>query len=340
VSDICVGSAAYKIYATLLKQRLLDAGVEKNLWASQFGFRSQCSTEDAIFVARRRIELACAQRGGQISLLALDWAKAFDSVNTSSVLDALRRIGVPAIFRDVVASLLHGRKFFVTDCGCNSEDRRQDAGITQGCTLSPLVFICMMSVLMADAVALLGPSAQEAYARGDLADIAYADDTLLVSSSSAMVSEFLAAVATAGGHYGMSLHFGKLHLLQVGCQASITLPTQDALQPEASIEYLGTVLDESGKIGSELGRRIGRAKSDFQALCRVWRHSSLSRRRKLELFASLIESRLLYGLTGAWLRVAERRRLDGFHARCLRQILKIPPAYFSRISNQKVLASA
>ena len=66
----------------------------------------------------------------------------------------------------------------------------------------------------------------------------------------------------------------------------------------------------------------------------------MSRRRKLELFASLIESRLLYGLTGAWLRVAERRRLDGFHARCLRQILKIPPAYFSRISNQKVLASA
>ena len=33
---------------------------------------------------------------------------------------------------------------------------------------------------------------------------------------------------------------------------------------------------------------------------------------------------------------SEYRRLDGFQARCLRQILKIQPAYYSRVSNATV----
>jgi hypothetical protein len=31
-----------------------------------------------------------------------------------------------------------------------------------------------------------------------------------------------------------------------------------------------------------------------------------------------------------------RTRLDGFHCRCLRRILRIPAAYYSRVSNQEV----
>ena len=36
---ICLLSIAYKLFASLLKQRLLDASVEDRLWKSQFGFR-------------------------------------------------------------------------------------------------------------------------------------------------------------------------------------------------------------------------------------------------------------------------------------------------------------
>ena len=49
---------------------------------------------------------------------------------------------------------------------------------------------------------------------------------------------------------------------------------------------------------------------------------------------------LLYGLVTAVLAKAERGRLDGFQARCLRRILKIPPSYYSRISNLHVFARA
>ena len=79
------------------------------------------------------------------------------------------------------------------------------------------------------------------------------------------------------------------------------------------------------------------AHCDFRALVRLWRHTSLSRTRKLQAFDAVIKSKLLYGLAGAWLNTTERRRLDGFQNRCLRVIWGIKPAYVSRISNRDVL---
>ena len=58
------------------------------------------------------------------------------------------------------------------------------------------------------------------------------------------------------------------------------------------------------------------------------------------IFQSVIVSRLLYGLSSAWLNKADVRRLNGFQARCLRKILRIAPSYYSRISNHTVLERA
>ena len=47
-------------------------------------------------------------------------------------------------------------------------------------------------------------------------------------------------------------------------------------------------------------------------------------------------SKLQYSLSSMWLVTAQRRRVDGFYARCLRRILRIQPAYYSRVSNARV----
>ena len=92
---ICLTSVSYRVFASIIKQRLLDAGLDDRLWVSQYGFRRGRSTQDAIYVARRHIELACARRSGRVSLLALDWKKAVDSVHTTQLIQGLRRFGFP-----------------------------------------------------------------------------------------------------------------------------------------------------------------------------------------------------------------------------------------------------
>ena len=87
----------------------------------------------------------------------------------------------------------------------------------------------------------------------------------------------------------------------------------------------------------ELNRRIAIAKHEFNVVSKLWSHSSLTWTRKLRMFTSLIESKLLYSLSGASLTKVQLRRLDGFQNRCLRQITGVKPSWISRISNALVL---
>ena len=61
----------------------------------------------------------------------------------------------------------------------------------------------------------------------------------------------------------------------------------------------------------------------MKKLQQVWSHAGVGVARKIELFNAIVVSRLVYGLSTIWLVSAQRKRLDGFFARCLRQILKM-----------------
>ena len=134
-------SVGYKIFSALILGRLKDGGAENRLSKTQYGFRKGYGTEDAIFIARRKIELAWAQRDGHLLILALDWAKAFDSIDPEGMLAALRRFGLPEHLISVIAAIYSDRCFHVKDCGHISEKRAQHSGISQGCPLFPNLWL-------------------------------------------------------------------------------------------------------------------------------------------------------------------------------------------------------
>ena len=54
----------------------------------------------------------------------------------------------------------------------------------------------------------------------------------------------------------------------------------------------------------------------------------------------LFLSKVLHGLAAGCFNIAQRRQLDAFQARCLRIMLRILPAFYSRTSNKEVLRRA
>ena len=148
ISLLCV---AYKLFASILLMRLKKAGAENRVWSTQYGFRSKHSTADALFLARRMIEATWDQRDGKLMLLALDWAKAFDSVSPEALCESLRRFGVPPALIQMVRAIYMERLFYVQDHGAGSEVRTQSFGIAQSCPLLPFFFVMMTTVLMHDA---------------------------------------------------------------------------------------------------------------------------------------------------------------------------------------------
>ena len=145
------------------------------------------------------------------------------------------------------------------------------------------------------------------------------------------------SVTKCGEQYGLQVHWGKVHLVPVCTDQSVTNLDGVQIAPQESLVYLGATIHANGKFGCEVARKIGAATATFKTLELVWKHASISTNRKLRLFDSLIQSRLRYAVASAWLLKSDLRRMNGFQANCLRRILKVPPAFYSRVSNKSVL---
>ena len=142
-------------------------------------------------MVRRQIDKALAQKYGQRGMVALDWKKAFDSINVESLLLALKRFGIPPKLVRIIQHVYSDRRFRVVGDASPSAERLQRSGISQGCPLSPFLFVILMSVVIQDSFDLLNKEDRERYSDGALDAVLYADDTLLLGSDSGSLPENL-----------------------------------------------------------------------------------------------------------------------------------------------------
>ena len=102
--------------------------------------------------------------------------------------------------------------------------------------------------------------------------------------------------------------------------------------------YLRGLITCDGRCDGVLNRKIGEGRGIFKSLCQIWSHASISQQRKIEIFNACVASKFLYSLESLWMLKADRSRVDSFQCRRLRRIVKIPPSFVSRISNEEVFA--
>ena len=101
--------------------------------------------------------------------------------------------------------------------------------------------------------------------------------------------------------------------------------------------YLGGILDCKGGRVKEINRRISKAMGTCQRLKLFWSKSKAPLGWKLQVFNAIIISQLTYGLNTISITDSTKNRLNAFHVKGLRRILGIAPAYYSGISNEKVI---
>ena len=109
----------------------------------------------------------------------------------------------------------------------------------------------VMSVLLHDAVGTLSDAAKIAYNRGDLADVVYADDTLLMGADEKNLQKLLTSIADIGGQYGMEFHWSKFQLIQIHHEYHLRTPTGVAIPAKELLSYLGVNIYADGGIKSE-----------------------------------------------------------------------------------------
>ena len=88
----------------------------------------------------------------------------------------------------------------------------------------------------------------------------------------------------------------------------------------------------------ELSTRIGKASGAMNLMNNVWRNCSISISTKIRLYIATVFTVVTYGCECWSTTKDDIQRLEVFHQRCIRRILRIRWFYF--ISNEEVLARA
>ena len=347
-------SVAGKVLIMILEKRMREL-IEPQLAEGQCGFRRGRGTVDQIFVTRMISEMAVQHR---VVLHAsfVDLSKAFDSVPRDKMWDMLRQLGIPDKLIRLVQELYRDLQARVRAEDGLSEAFNVDTGVRQGCILSPLLFIAFMEGILRDAFGDVVADdalvleyrkfgALKGWRLGAEKEVCiiwlgYADDLMIVSEKAEGLQRAMTRLDGAMCRAGMSVNSKKTKVMLFG-KTDAVVPAPKIVLRSGPLEvveefcYLGSTLAADGRLDREVEERIAKASRAFDALHKVaWKRPEISLTTKVALYRACVLSSLLYGAETWTLLAAHTRRLEAFHHRCLRRILRV--WWWEKVTNEEV----
>ena len=199
---------AAKIYNKLILNRIRPH-VDPILRKNQNGFRSGRSTLSQILALRRILEEA-RNFNLEAILVFVDFKKAFDSVDRDKMFEILSFYGIPQKFINAIRLLYVDTKASVQTPDGETSSFPIIAGILQGDTLAPFLFILVVDYIMRVSVDKIHSSGfQLERRRGPrnpatfLTDTDFADDIALISSRISDAEILLNSLESAANCVGL-----------------------------------------------------------------------------------------------------------------------------------------
>ena len=130
-----------KIFEKLVHKRIMDFLIKKDILSKkQYGFQKKKSTEHAILDLQSKIVDAYENREKSCCIF-LDFAKVFDTVNHSILIQKLNYYGIRGETLNWLQSYLNNRQQCVQVGNVQSDFMNIDCGVPQGSVLGPLLFL-------------------------------------------------------------------------------------------------------------------------------------------------------------------------------------------------------
>ena len=302
---ICIIPILYKLFSKLLYNRLYPI-LDKAQCADQAGFRHRFSTVDHMFVCTMVFEKS---EEFQLNswIAALDFKKAFDSIDQEYLWQALREQEVPKGYIDVLRNLYRNQSAQVkTDK--MSRKFTIEKGTKQGDPLSSLLFNSLLEKMMTTVkTKIFGKKYGIQLGSSDssrITNLRFADDVLLIGRSLTQITSMLEEVYKEAQACGLQLHPEKTKIITStnrteGRPRNRNVKIGDMkieiLTRDTAIKYLGRKISFGEYHEDELASRIraGWAKFAQHKQELTSKHYSLNDR--LRLFTSVITPTVLYG---------------------------------------------
>ena len=303
-------NTSYKILAKVYANRMKPL-LHHWILPSQTGFVPNRCILDNIFLAFEAIEWTLENKQ-DLSMLLLDFEKAYDRVNWTFLRQAMERIGFHTTWINQVLSLNENASASVIVNGEQSKTFRLQRSVRQGCPLAPYLFLLTVDVL--------GQMLQhpDNHVRGlqlpdntFITNQMFADDTLLfLDGKIDNMDRALTVISRFGAASGAKLNLHKSVGLWLAQTARPWQWGEEAglkwLLPGEVTRYLGYPFglhipqkDKDGKMLSQIRKHLGR-----------WANHPLSLASRIMVSNQVVLSSIWYlasctDLTGQALKIAK-----------------------------------
>ena len=313
---------AAKVYNKLILNRIYPS-VDPILRTNQNGFRRGRSTAAQILSLRRIVE-ETRNANREMSLVFVDFRKAFDSINRDTLFEILPLYGIPPKLVKAIQALYQNTSATIITPDGHTDFFNILAGVLQGDTLAPFLFIIALDYalrLSLDANNSKGitlqPRTSTRHPSKHLTDLDFADDLSLLSNYLEDAQLLLHSLEHAASLVGLHLNKDKTQYITTSKSESV-IKTSDghAIKKVEDFKYLGAWIMDSGK---DFNTRKAQAWSACNKVDSIWR-SDLPKNIKIQFFQSLIQPILLYGSETWTLNSQQQKRLDGTFTNLLRRV--------------------
>ena len=338
------GIALTSIVSKTLNRMILNRirpAVEKILRINQNGFREGRSTTSHILCLRRILE-GVRDKNLSAVLLFIDFKKAFDSVHRGILMRILKAYGIPQpVVRLIEQMYANTMAKVITDDGL-TEAFLILAGVMQGDTLAPYLFVITIDYVMTTALKdrdlglTIHPRRSRRYPAVKISDVDFADDLALTTDTVAEAQDLLTSLEQAANSIGLHLNEGKTKYIGVNLPEGVekvTAASGEDIEKVSDFVYLGSRIMRSEK---DFEVRKGKAWGACHQLKKNWQ-SDMRREMKIRLFRATVESVLFYGSETWTISQSMSKRINGCYSRMLRMALNIK--WSDRVSNVEVFGT-
>ena len=188
-----------------MKHELADA---------QAGFRKGRGTKEQITNIQWIMEKA-REFQKNIYFCFIDYAKAFDSVDHNKLWKILKVMGILDHLTCLLRNLYAGQEATVRTGHGTTDWFQIGKGVRQGCILSPCLFNLYEEYIMRNA-GLDEAQAGSKFARRNINNLRYADDTTLMAESEEELRSLLMKVKVKSEKVGLKLNIQKTKIMASG----------------------------------------------------------------------------------------------------------------------------
>ena len=225
-------SLVMKLYNRMILNRLRPV-LDPLLRIAQNGFRQKRTTVGQVVALRRLLEGA-KNNNLTCVLTFIDFRKAFDTIHRGKLIEILRAYGVPDKLVEAIAVSYKETWAKVRTADGETEAFQILAGVLQGDTLAPFLFIIALDYALRCATSgkeeelgfTLEKRASRRVAAMMITDLDFADDISLLSDTVEQACTLLKAVEKECKRIGLGLNAKKTKVMPINVQ-DVTVKTMD-----------------------------------------------------------------------------------------------------------------